>query len=164
MIQNEENKKLQAIQKQKERLDDIKSAEDYTKVLDKQENDRKMYFKNIELKANNFLAKMSATVLKDIENKNKEDEEKVKKYEREKEEKILEKERKQLEKIRLQKREMRHFLDSQVEEKKRQKEFENYIEKAQAHVWNTDVEVNKEQNRIVAEKVIFFYFLDKKNE
>jgi len=164
LIQNEENKKLQAIQKQKERLDDIKSAEDYTKVLDKQENDRKMYFKNIELKANNFLAKMSATVLKDIENKNKEDEEKVKKYEREKEEKILEKERKQLEKIRLQKREMRHFLDSQVEEKKRQKEFENYIEKAQAHVWNTDVEVNKEQNRIVAEKVIFFYFLDKKNE
>lgn len=158
MIQNEENKKLQAIQKQKERLDDIKSAEDYTKVLDKQENDRKMYFKNIELKANNFLAKMSATVLKDIENKNKEDEEKVKKYEREKEEKILEKERKQLEKIRLQKREMRHFLDSQVEEKKRQKEFENYIEKAQAHVWNTDVEVNKEQNRIVAEKVIIFYF------
>lgn len=164
MIQNEENKKLQAIQKQKERIDDIKSAEDYTKVLDKQENDRKMYFKNIELKANNFLAKMSATVLKDIENKNKEDEEKVKKYEREKEEKILEKERKQLEKIRLQKREMRHFLDSQVEEKKRQKEFENYIEKAQAHVWNTDVEVNKEQNRIVAEKVILFYFLDKKNE
>jgi hypothetical protein len=164
LIQNEENKKLQAIQKQKERLDDIKSAEDYTKVLDKQENDRKMYFKNIELKANNFLAKMSATVLKDIENKNKEDEEKVKKYEREKEEKILEKERKQLEKIRLQKREMRHFLDSQVEEKKRQKEFENYIEKAQAHVWNTDVEVNKEQNRIVAEKVIIFYFLDKKNE
>lgn len=164
MIQNEENKKLQAIQKQKERIDDIKSAEDYTKVLDKQENDRKMYFKNIELKANNFLAKMSATVLKDIENKNKEDEEKVKKYEREKEEKILEKERKQLEKIRLQKREMRHFLDNQVEEKKRQKEFENYIEKAQAHVWNTDVEVNKEQNRIVAEKVILFYFLDKKNE
>ncbi len=164
MIQNEENKKLQAIQKQKERFDDIKSAEDYTKVLDKQENDRKMYFKNIELKANNFLAKMSATVLKDIENKNKEDEEKVKKYEREKEEKILEKEKKQLEKIRLQKIEMRHFLDSQVEEKKRQKEFENYIEKAQAHVWNTDVEVNKEQNMIVAKKVIYFNFLDKKNE
>jgi hypothetical protein len=158
LIQNDENKKLQAIQKQKERMDDIKSAEDYTKVLDKQENDRKMYFKNIELKANNFLAKMGATVLKDIENRNKEDEEKVKKYEREKEEKILEKERRQLEKIRQQKREMREFLNSQVEEKKRQKEFENYIEKAQAYVWNTDVEVNKEQNRIVNEKVIFFLF------
>ena len=53
---------------------------------------------------------------------------------------------------------MREFLNSQVEEKKRQKEFENYIEKAQAYVWNTDVEVNKEQNRIVNEKVIIFYF------
>ena len=59
MIENEENKRLQAIAKEKERIDDIESMERYSKVLEKLENDRKAYFKNIENKANNFHAKMT---------------------------------------------------------------------------------------------------------
>lgn len=127
--------------------------EEYTKLQEKQENERKAYFRNIEAKSNNFLAKMSATVLKDIENKNKEENERVKKYLQEKEERMVAKERAKLEEIRNQKREMRAFLDLQCEEKKKQRDFEKYLDNAQARIWNTDREVIKEQNSIENQKV-----------
>ncbi len=158
LLENDENKRLQLIAKNKERVEDIKSIEEYTKVLDKQENERKAYFRNIEMKANNFLAKMSQTVLKDIENANKQEEEKMKKYMQEKEERLVAKEKAKLEEIRLQKRDMRSYLDKQVEEKKKYKDFEKYLESAQAKIWNTDREVSKEQGSLINEKVRKFIF------
>lgn len=153
LIQNEENRKIQAQIKERERLEDIRSMEEYSKVLEKQENERKAYFRNIESKANSFLAKMSQTVLKDIDNKNKMEEEKISKYLQEKEERQLAKDKEKLEQIRLQKREMRHFLDKQVEEKKMYKDFDKFLDGAQAKIWNTDREVNKEQSAIINGKV-----------
>lgn len=166
LLENEENKRLQLISKGKERIEDIKSILDYTKVLDKQENERKAYFRNIEMKANNFLAKMSQTVLKDMENANKQEEERMKKYLQEKEERIVAKEKAKLEEIRLQKRDMRGFLDKQVEEKKKYKDFEKYLETAQAKIWNTDREVAKEQGTLINGKVSVLtnIVLDKENE
>lgn len=153
LLENEENKRLQAIQKEKDRIEDIKSIEEYTKVLDKQENERKAYFRNIEMKANNFLAKMSQTVLKDIENKNKEEEARMKRYLQEKEERLVAKERAKLEEIRQNKRDIRQFYDMQCDEKRKQRDFDNYLDKAQAKIWNTDREVCKEQNSIINQKV-----------
>jgi len=54
---NELNKIKQLEALRKERADDIKSTEDYTKILDKQENDRIEYFKKIERNMNNFTSK-----------------------------------------------------------------------------------------------------------
>lgn len=153
LLENEENKRLQAIQKEKDRQDDIRAMEEYTKLQEKQENERKAYFRNIEMKSNSFLAKMSQTVLKDIENKNKQEEERVKKYLQEKEERTVRKEKAKLEEIRQGKRDMRAFLDMQVDDKKKQKDFEKYLENAQAKIWNTDREVIKEQNYLFNQKV-----------
>jgi hypothetical protein len=155
LIENEENKRLQAIQKQKQKEDDIMYMAEYSKVVEKQENTRKAYFKNIELKANSFLSKMSATVLKDIDAKNKMDEEKIKQYGIEKEGRLVAKERNKLEQIHHNKISMRHFLDKQVEEKRQQGEFDKYLDDCQAKIWNTDREVVKEQNNIFNRKVSF---------
>jgi len=108
------------------------------------------------MKSNNFLAKIGQTVLKDIENKNKEEEERMKKYHQEKEERLVAKEQEKLEQIRQGKRDMRNFLDLQVEQKKKEKEFHDMLNKAQARIWNTDREVMKEQTNIINEKVRFF--------
>lgn len=153
LIQNEENKKLQAIARDQQRYEDIRSAEEYTRVLEKQENERKAYFKNIEMKANNFLSKIGKTVLKEIEEKNRQEEEKMKKYLEQKEERTILREKQKLEEIRLQKLNMRSFLDKQVEEKRRQKEFDKYLNSAQANIWNTDIDVAKEQENIINEKI-----------
>jgi len=50
LVENEENKKKQLENLRIERLNDVRSAEEYGKVLDKQENERKLYFKNMRTK------------------------------------------------------------------------------------------------------------------
>ena len=152
-MENEENKRIQAIAKEREKFEDIRSIEEYTKVLEKQENERKQYFKNIENKASNFLAKMSQTVLKDIENKNKEENEKMKKYLIEKENKLLIKEKEKLEQIKNNKKEMKAFLDKQVDEKGKERDFQQSLNKEQAKVWNLDKEAQVDQNQYISEKI-----------
>lgn len=98
---------------------------------------------------------MSQTVLKDIDNKNKLEDERGKQYLKEKEERLVAKEKIKMEEIRRQKLEMRSFLDKQVEEKKKQRDFEKFLDQAQAKIWNTDREVIKEQTKIINEKVSF---------
>jgi len=156
IIENGENKRLQALEKQKQKEDDIRYMDEYCKVVEKQENERKAHFKNIELKSNSFLAKMSATVLKDIDAKNKMEEENIKKYENEKEARLVAREKSKLEKIRNNKISMRHFLDKQVEEKRQQIDFEKYLDNCQAKIWNKDREVIKEQNSIHNQKVSLY--------
>lgn len=137
----------------KEKLEDIRSIEEYTKVLEKQENERKLYFKNIENKSSNFLAKMSQTVLKDIENKNQAENERVKKYEQEKEERLLAQEKRKLEELKVKKQELKKFYDAQVEEKRKEKEFQNMLNKEQARIWGTDKNLQLEQSTNINSKV-----------
>lgn len=153
LLENEENRRLQAIARDREKFEDIRSIEEYTKVLEKQENERKQYFKNIENKASNFLAKMSQTVLKDIDNKNKEENEIMKKYLIEKENKLLVKEKEKLEQIKNNKKEMKAFLDKQVEEKRKERDFQQSLNKEQAKVWNLDKEAQVDQNQYISEKI-----------
>ncbi len=151
--ENEENKRIQAINRENEKFDDIRSIEEYTKVLEKQENERKLYFQNIENKASNFLAKMSQTVLKDIENKNKIENEKMQKYLQEKEEKLVMKEKEKFSKIQNGKKDLKAYLDMQVEEKKKEREFQQLLNKEQARIWNTDKDSFKYQTELISEKI-----------
>lgn len=86
---NELNKIKQMEAMRKEREDDIKAMEEYAKILEKQENERKEYFNRIERNSNSFMSKMVETVLKDMDGKNKEEEEKMKKYMEEKERRFI---------------------------------------------------------------------------
>jgi uncharacterized protein YdiU (UPF0061 family) len=69
----------------KDREEDIQIMKEFAQVLDKQEQDRTEYFKSIERNANNFISKMAGTVLKERNDKNKEDEERMNNYLTEKE-------------------------------------------------------------------------------
>lgn len=82
---NELNKVKQLEALKREREEDIRATEEYTKILDKQENDRKEYFKNIERCANSFMSQAVGTVLKEMDDKNKDEEERMKNYLNEKE-------------------------------------------------------------------------------
>lgn len=88
--ENELNKKRALENKEKERLSDIKSTEDYAKVLDRQEQERNEYFKRIERNANNYINKMADTVISSIEAKNKEEEERMRLFLIEKERRLRE--------------------------------------------------------------------------
>jgi hypothetical protein len=82
---NELNKIKQLENLKREREDDIRAAEEYTKVLEKQEQERVEYFAKIERNSNSFMKQMVDTVLKDMDNKNKDEELRMTRYLQEKE-------------------------------------------------------------------------------
>ena len=63
--------------------------EEFEKVLDKQENERREYFNKIEKNANNFKLKIAEDVLKDMNNKNIDEESKMKNYLAEKKKRFI---------------------------------------------------------------------------
>ncbi len=157
---NELNKIKQVETLRKEREDDIRCTEEYAKILEKQENERKEYFKKIERNANNFTAKMVGTVLKDMSNKNREEEEKMKKYQVDKETRYLlitirdqeEDERRKTQLLDNRKM-IRSYLDMQVEDKKRMNDFERTLNSEQARIWKTDTHRFYEQEKEIHDKV-----------
>jgi hypothetical protein len=77
---NELNKIKTMEQLRKERAEDIQIMDEYAKVLDKQEQDRAEYFKRIERNANNFMSMMGGTVLKEQNERNKAEEDRMNYY------------------------------------------------------------------------------------
>jgi hypothetical protein len=67
----------------------VRAMEEFEKVLDKQENERREYFNKIEKNANNFKLKIAEDVLKDMNNKNIDEESKMKNYLAEKEKRFI---------------------------------------------------------------------------
>jgi hypothetical protein len=77
---NELNKVKLIEQLKKERDEDVRCTKEYAKILEKQENERKEYFNRIERNSNNFMSKMVETVIKEMDGKNKDEEERMRKY------------------------------------------------------------------------------------
>jgi hypothetical protein len=65
---------------EKERQYDVRLMDEYTRVLDKQEQDRVDYFKSIENRQKKHMDKMVENVIKKQDEELKEEERKVKKY------------------------------------------------------------------------------------
>jgi len=88
MLNDNEKLKIKRGEEAKiEREQDIKFMDDYTKILDKQEKDRADYFKKCESRQMDFMNRMVETVVKERNIKEKEDEEKMLKYQSEKDKK-----------------------------------------------------------------------------
>ena len=147
---NEIHKQKLAEEARKEREDDIKIMEDDAKVKEKQENERIEYFKKIERNANSFMDKVIQTVLKEQEDKNKEEEEKIRQYNlfRDQQADLEEQRRKQ--KIIENKKMIKNFLDKQCEEKRKEKEFEHQIDLCQGRIWEQDTKNYYEHEKEVA--------------
>ena len=87
LVDNQLNKVKQLEMAKKEKEDDIRAAEEYGKILQKQENERMEYFNNIERNSHGFITKAVGVSLKEMESQSKEEEEKIRQY-------IVEKEKK----------------------------------------------------------------------
>ena len=85
--ENDANKRLLEQRLQREREDDIKCQVEYSRVLDKQEQERAEYFKSKERKGNTFTSYMVENVIKEQEAKNKKLNATIDKYQAEKDKK-----------------------------------------------------------------------------
>lgn len=86
---NELNKVKHMEMLKKEKEDDVRSAEEYGKILEKQDNERIEYFKRIERNANGFMTKAVEESIKEIEMKNKQEEERIRQFVIEKEKRFI---------------------------------------------------------------------------
>lgn len=81
LVDNQLNKVKLLEMAKKEKEDDIGASEEYGKILQKQENERFEYFKNIERNSHGFMTKsVEEESLREIERKHKEEEEKIRQY------------------------------------------------------------------------------------
>ena len=83
--ENDKNKQRMKAAQEKERLDDLRAQEEYTRMLDKQEADRQNEMKSREKRAQDFMNKMADNVLKKMSDRQKFEEEMLAKYDNERE-------------------------------------------------------------------------------
>lgn len=160
--ENELNRLRQLDNQKKEKQDDVKATQEYTRILDRQEQERVEYFKKIERNSNNYINKLANSVLNNLDKKNKEEEDKMKAYLDEKEKKyyiffncrLKEEDMRRMQKLANDKKSMKEYLDMQVEEKKRNNLFEKSLDYEQARIWKIDTEKFHEQEQEVTDQVI----------
>jgi hypothetical protein len=119
----------------------------------RKENERKYYYDKIKSNSNKYSLPYAETVLKKLEKDKKEEEEKIQYYYDEKNRHDFEKEHKAKLKRLNDKIEIKKFLDMQIAEKNKEKNFNKLLDQEQARIWKIDLkkrydEMNKEKESI----------------
>lgn len=69
LLENEKNQAKMKVEKEKERQQDVRAQEEYTRMLTKQEEDRLNEIKARERRAQEFMNRMADTVIKNMDEK-----------------------------------------------------------------------------------------------
>ena len=153
MKDNELRKQILAEQAKKEREDDIQMLKDHAATEIKKENERKAYYNRIQRNANSFMDNAVQGILREQQEKDREDEEKLNNFIQNKYKQEDEDEYKRLKKIHDDKINLRKYYDNQIKEKKLLEKYEKDIDKVQADIWKKDeqmyIENEKEVNKII---------------
>ena len=136
--ENELNKEKQRELLEKEKQEDLESYKEMERNNIKNDLERKRYFDNIRRFANKYDENETKKILDKMQKEQKEEDENAMKYMIKKGQ--LDEEREKLEKMRrnLQKKEIKNFLDKQVEEKRKEMEIEKAMNDEQARIWKVD--------------------------
>ena len=142
-IEEKQKSIKERIEKEKEddkRLDKFKSL-----LEQRKENERNYYYQKIKSLGNKYIIPNSQKVLEKIEKEKKEEDEKIQYYYEEKNRKEFEKERKAKLKRFNDKIEMKKFLDMQIAEKKKEKNFLKLLDQEQAKIWKIDLKKRNDE-------------------
>lgn len=122
-------------------------------MLDKQEQDRLNEVRAREQRAQEFMNRMADTVIKNMDNRTREEEEKIRRYEMEKELRERLADESKLNKIKCEQQRMRDYLARQMEEKKRRETSEKLLNDEQAVMWKHDYKNYSEEERRLNDKI-----------
>jgi hypothetical protein len=110
LVENEKHKAKALAEREKERLEDVRAQAEYARMLDKQEQDRANEVKAREQRAQEFMNRMADTVIKNMDSRAREEEEKIKRYELEKELRERMADEDKMNKIKQEQQRMRDYL------------------------------------------------------
>ena len=137
----------------KEKEEDKKINQLRNLIDQRKENERKYYYDKIKANSNKYYLPYAQSVLKKLEKEKKEEEEKIQYHYDEKNRHDFEKEYKAKLKRLNDKIEMKKFLDMQIAEKNKEKNFNKLLDQEQARIWKINLkkrydEMNKEKECI----------------
>ena len=141
----------QQLKKQKE--DDILSLEELIKTEEKQDAERKYYFDRIKNYGNKYSCKKAEEILEQMKEAKKKEDEKMQYYYEEKRKEADERERNAIIRRKLERKELKKYLDMQIEEKKKEEDFLKALDYEQARIWNVDVKKYSEDEKIIDNKI-----------
>ena len=122
-------------------------------MLEKQEQDRLNEIKAREQRAQEFMNRMADTVIKNMDEKAREEEEKIRRYEMEKELRERMEDEKRYMKVKSEQMRMRDFLNKQMEEKRHREDMEKALNNEQAVMWKQDLKNYTEEERRLMDKI-----------
>lgn len=140
-------------EKEQERLQDVKAQQEYARMLEKQEQDRLNEIKAREQRAQEFMNRMADTVIKNMDERSKQEEEKIRRYEMEKEMRERMEDERRFNEMKSQQQRTREFLNKQMEEKKRRENLEKALNDEQATMWDQDKQNYTEEERRLQNKI-----------
>lgn len=144
---------LSKIAAEKEREEDERMQREIKKKLEEQQNREAKEAAKRREKHQNFVEKMNTDVFSKIQQRNKEEEEKIKKYSEEKNMKDRFEEERRLKKIKREQHDMRETLARQMKDKKSKEEIDKEIIEEQAALWRMDREQFEKAERELNQKM-----------
>jgi hypothetical protein len=151
--ENEQQKKRQLNDQDREKQEDVEAQEAYNIMLEQQENDRIREVEERERRAQEFMGRMADTVIKNMDAKQREEEEKIRQYEMDKENSDRRHDDRAQKRREIEKSRMREFLARQVEDKKKKEYIEKELNDEQATMWRKDRENYEQEEKRINDKV-----------
>ena len=149
-IDLEERQKILKEKSKKEKEDDRKVNQFRNLMDQRRENERNLYYKRIKSYSGKYIIPNAKKIIEKIEKEKKEEDEKIQYYYDEKNKYEFEKENKAKIKRFNDKIEIKKFLDMQIEEKKKEKNFLKLLDQEQARIW--EIDIKKRYNEMKTEK------------
>jgi len=144
-------KKKELEEKQKE--EDIKMAEERIKMEMKEEIARNKYYDSIKKYGNKYVAKQADEIIEQLKKQEEEEDKKMQFYYEEKNRLAIEKEKEAEIKRQKEKKELKKYLDMQIEEKRKEEEFLKSLDDEQARIWAIDCKKYNEDEKAIEQKI-----------
>ena len=152
--ENEKNRKNLKIIQDKQKVEDLQFLEEQKKMDIRLEQQREYLLNQIKTRFNNASNPQAEEKVKEAEKAQQEEDKKIIFYMNEKCRIADEKELKEKVRRQKEKKELKKYYDMQVEEKKKDEEFEKVIDGEQARIWKKDCEKYNEDEKRIA-KIIW---------
>ena len=152
--ENERNRKNLKLIQDKQREEDLQFLEEQRKMDIRKEQQREYLLNKIKSKFNNAYSQEAEDKVKQIQIDQQEEDKKMIQYMNEKCRIADEKEMNQKIQRKKKKKELKKYYDMQVEERKKDEEFEKVLDGEQARIWKKDCEKYNEDEKRIA-KIIW---------
>jgi len=149
LVENEERRLRILGEAQRQKEEDIKFQQEYTRLIELQEAKRAAELKAREDRAKKFMSMMADTIIKDQKEQMLEEEKKLLKHYLDREEREVADDKMRHQRLKEQKKDIKTYLDHQMGERDQKRQVENNLEKMQADIWKKDTEdyYNYEKNK-----------------